>query len=632
MDGRDPAQQLAQLQARLARERLRAQQLERSRSAEREVTAELLRLLDEAQGGERRARVDALLASFKEQRLRRQLAFRLGSTLVSGLRRPLRWWRLPLDLLRAVRAYRLDKSRGLLNPPVPQPDELQFRKNRLTLVPKSRWQRIVLPAGGEARELWAGTLPVAGRVETVVQVHADDDSVSRQVRNLPEATPSPHEAGVVELRLPAGRQLLLLHLTGERAVLAVRAGTAASSALKLELRRPAATPDAAPCRAAGAASIEPRPVANAVLWQADQLAADGHEDLAIDFATRHAPPHVRPAISLLKANRALGDAGAWQQHVNEYIAQFGISPIELTPGAEPLFDRLRAAPARPVDAGPLVSVIMPAFEAEATLRFAALSILRQTWRPLELIIVDDGSRDGTWDVVRELAAMDARVKAMRHAANVGPYVSKNLALAVAAGDYITGHDADDWAHPERIERHLGEVLRSDGRIQASMTCMLRVDPEGRFVHFAREGKASDDGALREAAISCLFDARFMRRHLGHWDSVRFGADSELIARARIACGDGFVRLRQFGMLCLDAESSLTNDPVHGVSKLHGVSPTRMMYREHWKNWHRQLSPADTYLAFPQPERRFPAPDAARVPDDTIATLVRRGAPAETPPA
>ena len=43
---------------------------------------------------------------------------------------------------------------------------------------------------------------------------ADDDSVGRQVRNLPEATPSPHEAGVVELRLPAGRQLLLLHLTG----------------------------------------------------------------------------------------------------------------------------------------------------------------------------------------------------------------------------------------------------------------------------------------------------------------------------------------------------------------------------------------------------------------------------------
>jgi hypothetical protein len=97
----------------------------------------------------------------------------------------------------------------------------------------------------------------------------------------------------------------------------------------------------------------------------------------------------------------------------------------------------------------------------------------------------------------------------------------------------------------------------------------------------------------------------------------------MIARAELACGARFVRLPQLAMLCLDSEGSLTNDPVHGVSKLHGMSQARAYYCDQWTLWHRGLKPRDAYLAFPPAARPFPAPDAAVVPPEVLS-LVARG--------
>jgi glycosyltransferase involved in cell wall biosynthesis len=260
---------------------------------------------------------------------------------------------------------------------------------------------------------------------------------------------------------------------------------------------------------------------------------------------------------------------------------------------------------------------MPAYNAEKTLEFAAKSILNQTWRPIELIIIDDSSEDQTWSIIQSLAQLDDRVKVLRNQVNVGTYVSKNLALKVAKGIYITGHDADDWAHPERIERQVTAMLAADHPIKASLTRMIRLTELGIFSHFTQIGSVSDDGALRDASISGMFDAQFFKKQLGYWDSVRFGADSELIARARLILGEGFVKFRQLGMFCLDAENSLTNDPMHGVSKIHGISETRRFYHDQWTQWHTIITPDTAYIPFPQYKRFFDAPDVALVPSRSI---------------
>ena len=93
---------------------------------------------------------------------------------------------------------------------------------------------------------------------------------------------------------------------------------------------------------------------------------------------------------------------------------------------------------------------MPAYNAENTIATAAKSILDQTWSNLELIVVDDGSSDGTWSIIEFVARRDPRVVPLRHPRNRGAYAARNTALSHATGDFVTAHDADDWSHPEKV--------------------------------------------------------------------------------------------------------------------------------------------------------------------------------------
>jgi hypothetical protein len=204
---------------------------------------------------------------------------------------------------------------------------------------------------------------------------------------------------------------------------------------------------------------------------------------AIAYAEAHASESERPAIHLLRANQAIDDDVQWLRHVNRYIANFGLTPIELQPEGSTRFLRITAAVPRTIEQGPLVSVIMCAYNAEQTLAFAAESILRQTWRPLELIIVDDASTDGTVAIANDLIRRDPRVKLHRNGVNVGCNVTKSIGATLATGRYFTSHDADDWAHPERIERHLTAMLAAGDSVKASQASMVRVTHAGEFRNF-----------------------------------------------------------------------------------------------------------------------------------------------------
>jgi hypothetical protein len=360
---------------------------------------------------------------------------------------------------------------------------------------------------------------------------------------------------------------------------------------------------------------------NGVLWRAQEFLRQHRPERAIDLVNAHASDAERPAISLLCATLTLDDERKWLSHVNRYVAQFRIAPIELAPEGASRFLRLTARSARLISSGPVVSVIMPVFNGERTLHFAATSILCQSWRPLELIIVDDCSTDGTWPIMQRLAQLDDRVRLRRNRVNVGPYVSKNLALSIAQGEYITCHDADDWAHPERIEKQV-EAMTSDGnRFPAAFAGLLRLDDSGAFTGFTRVGAISHDGALRLAHISCMFEASFMKEHVGYWDSVRFGADGEMLERLERILGDRLLKARQLSMLSLESLGSLTSDPLHGISKMSGASASRRAYRDEWRRWHAGLNAGNTRLPFPQDARRIEAPHVCVVPSDSIRSVV-----------
>jgi glycosyltransferase involved in cell wall biosynthesis len=353
-----------------------------------------------------------------------------------------------------------------------------------------------------------------------------------------------------------------------------------------------------------------------VLLAAAEVAKTGDHQQAINLAETHLPQNLDYTVEILRANSAIerGDEAGWQTHVNGYLAQFGVAPIRLLQGAGNAFDRLACDPLPAVTGGPLISVIMPAWNAEKTVRKAAQSILDQTWRNLELLIVDDASTDGTWTVLQAISHSDERVKIFRNKVNVGPYVSKNIALTQCKGEWITGHDADDWAFPQRLEKQHLFVVNNYGT-RGLLSGGLRMNPvSGHILGIGNVSDRREDGVIAPVSISGFFEREFLLKQIGAWDSSRFGADSELINRCRILLGDNFKDFIFPCELYMDTPSSLTNQRETAFNSTVGISPLRAAYRSSWMNWHsKSLNADNAFIEFPQYKRQFDIPCAAFVP-------------------
>lgn len=127
---------------------------------------------------------------------------------------------------------------------------------------------------------------------------------------------------------------------------------------------------------------------------------------------------------------------------------------------------------------PRVSVLIGAYNNAATLDRAIDAILAQTVRELELIVIDDGSRDATPDVMARAARRDPRVRTLAMGRNVGIARSLNAGFEAARAPIVAIQDADDYSAPERLERQLA-VLEADREIAVVGTRMHEVDEDGR---------------------------------------------------------------------------------------------------------------------------------------------------------
>jgi glycosyltransferase involved in cell wall biosynthesis len=111
------------------------------------------------------------------------------------------------------------------------------------------------------------------------------------------------------------------------------------------------------------------------------------------------------------------------------------------------------------DPKPLISVIMPCFNAAPYLTVAVESALGQSHGNVELVVVDDGSTDRTNAILAELAAAHPGRLRMLYTSRVGPYPARNVGLKEAHGEYIAFLDADDWWLPLTLERLYSELVQ-----------------------------------------------------------------------------------------------------------------------------------------------------------------------------
>lgn len=126
---------------------------------------------------------------------------------------------------------------------------------------------------------------------------------------------------------------------------------------------------------------------------------------------------------------------------------------------------------------PTVSVFMASYNGERFVEEAVRSVLGQTWRDLELVVVDDGSNEPTRAILRRLAAGDARMR-LEESAHRGQIGTLNHAISLCRGRYIARLDHDDVALPQRIERQM-RYLDAHPATVACGTNIQEIDADGR---------------------------------------------------------------------------------------------------------------------------------------------------------
>ena len=163
---------------------------------------------------------------------------------------------------------------------------------------------------------------------------------------------------------------------------------------------------------------------------------------------------------------------------------------------------------------PKVSIIMPAYNAERTVEQSVLSALAQTHTDFELIVIDDGSKDRTPEILERLAATDSRIRVLTNNPNMGVSKSRNRGIAEASGEWIAFLDSDDLWREDKLELQLA-LAKNNPDAALTYTASAFITNEGAPLHYVLPAKETINrrGLIRHNLLSCssvMVKAEFMR--------------------------------------------------------------------------------------------------------------------------
>lgn len=189
-------------------------------------------------------------------------------------------------------------------------------------------------------------------------------------------------------------------------------------------------------------------------------------------------------------------------------------------------------------AQPAVSVVMPVYNGERTLKEAINSVLAQTFRDFELIICNDASSDNTYDILENIP--DDRLKVLHNSSNLGEGPTRDRAIDIAHGVWVAVIDADDVWESERLETLLREADNSQDRMIFDDIIECHDTPSGLVPWRALRGKYAFGGngiagidvpieyyvCAKRLLIKPLFPLRLLRQNQVFHSCRKFGADTE----------------------------------------------------------------------------------------------------------
>ncbi len=175
-----------------------------------------------------------------------------------------------------------------------------------------------------------------------------------------------------------------------------------------------------------------------------------------------------------------------------------------------------------INAQPLVSVIIPVYNSEKTIKQTLDSVLNQTYKNLEIIAVNDCSKDNSLEILNEYAKKDKRLKVFSNAQNLRVAKTRNFAIENCSGEYIAFVDADDIWKPEKIEKQL--LFMQETGAELCYTSVEFIDDSGEATgrKFIVPEKVNFNKLLKQNVItlsSACAKADLIKKHLMHNDEL-----------------------------------------------------------------------------------------------------------------
>lgn len=151
---------------------------------------------------------------------------------------------------------------------------------------------------------------------------------------------------------------------------------------------------------------------------------------------------------------------------------------------------------------PLITVVTPAYNSENFIGETIMSVINQTYKNWEMIIVDDFSNDDTVNIIKKIQDIDNRIKLVQTKENNGPAVARNIALNMARGRFIAFLDSDDLWTPEKLEKQLNFMIKKN--IAFSFTQYVHISESGEEGNIVRvPNEVSYHDLLKHNMIGCL---------------------------------------------------------------------------------------------------------------------------------
>ena len=158
------------------------------------------------------------------------------------------------------------------------------------------------------------------------------------------------------------------------------------------------------------------------------------------------------------------------------------------------------------DRSPLVSVVMPLFNAEAYISETLASVQAQTYPHWELIVIDDGSTDASYSIVSKASKNDSRIRPLRNSGNMGVAKTRNRGVAEAKGRFLAFLDADDVWMPNKLARQIDYMVAN--RCPMCFTSYETIEADGSHRNYVHVPETIDYRGFLKNTVTCSHTIMF----------------------------------------------------------------------------------------------------------------------------